>query len=114
MAALGAALAFVLRRTVFGRRVTAVGSNEQAAHLSGVPVDRVKIAVYALGVIDGVIGLRRLRHREAELQVVPVPGGAAVVGTGIAAWQFFTPPPVKVSVGLSADGGAVMVGGTFQ
>jgi hypothetical protein len=38
------------------------------------------LAVYAIGVVDGIIGLRRLRAREAELQVVPVPGGAAVVG----------------------------------
>jgi ribose transport system permease protein len=47
--AMAAVLSFVLSKTVFGRHVTAVGSNETAARLSGLPVDRLKIAVYALG-----------------------------------------------------------------
>ncbi len=47
--AMSAVLAFVLTKTVFGRHVTAVGSNEAAARLSGLPVDRIKIAVYVLG-----------------------------------------------------------------
>jgi ribose transport system permease protein len=47
--AMSVVLAFVLARTVFGRHVTAVGSNEAAARLSGLPVDRIKIAVYVLG-----------------------------------------------------------------
>jgi simple sugar transport system permease protein len=40
--------AILLRTTTFGRYVYAIGGNEQAARLSGVAVDRVKIAVYAL------------------------------------------------------------------
>jgi simple sugar transport system permease protein len=40
--------AVLLRATVFGRYVYAIGGNEQAARLSGVAVDRVKIAVYAI------------------------------------------------------------------
>jgi ribose transport system permease protein len=40
--------AFVLRRTVFGRQVLAVGGNEEAARLSGVPVTRVKLLVSAV------------------------------------------------------------------
>lgn len=47
--AMGVVIAFVLSRTVFGRHVTAIGSNETAARLSGLPVDRLKIAVYTLG-----------------------------------------------------------------
>lgn len=47
--AMAAVLAFILSRTVFGRHVTAVGSNEAAARLSGLPVDRIKITVYSLG-----------------------------------------------------------------
>ena len=38
----------LLRATTFGRYVYAIGGNEQAARLSGVAVDRVKIAVYAI------------------------------------------------------------------
>jgi ribose transport system permease protein len=50
--------AFVLRRTVFGRQVLAVGGNEEAARLSGVPVQRVKLIVYAVsGFCSGIAGL---------------------------------------------------------
>ncbi len=38
----------VLSRSAFGRRLIAVGTNEQAAFLSGINVDRVKLVVYAL------------------------------------------------------------------
>ena len=38
----------VLNTTRFGRYVFAVGGNERAARLSGVPVSGVKIAVYAI------------------------------------------------------------------
>ena len=50
--------AWVLRRTVFGRQVLAVGGNEPAARLAGVPVARVKCLVYvASGLCSGVAGL---------------------------------------------------------
>ncbi len=50
--------AVVLRRTVFGRQVLAVGGNEEAARLSGVPVKRVKLIVYAVsGFCSGIAGL---------------------------------------------------------
>jgi ribose transport system permease protein len=47
---LAAALVFyvISKRTVFGRQVIAVGSNERAARLSGVNVERVKGMVYTL------------------------------------------------------------------
>ncbi len=41
--------AAVLRFTVFGRHVLAVGSNEQTARLCGVAVQRVKLSVYVIG-----------------------------------------------------------------
>jgi ribose transport system permease protein len=51
------AAAFVLRRTVFGRYVYAIGSNPESARLAGVPVKRVLIAVYAIaGLLAGVGG----------------------------------------------------------
>ncbi len=40
--------AFVAARTPFGRQVYAIGGNERAAVLSGVRVDRVKLAVYVI------------------------------------------------------------------
>jgi ribose transport system permease protein len=40
--------AFVLRRTVFGRYIYAVGSNPESARLAGVPVTRVLVSVYAI------------------------------------------------------------------
>ena len=43
-----ALLAFILSMTPFGRRVYAIGSNREAARLSGIPVDRYVIAVYVI------------------------------------------------------------------
>lgn len=52
------AASFILGRTILGRMTFALGSNEEAARLSGVATDRWKIAVYALaGGICGVAGL---------------------------------------------------------
>jgi ribose transport system permease protein len=54
-----AVLAIVLlRRTVIGRRIFALGGNERTAFLSGVHVDRMKYVVYALsGLISALAGL---------------------------------------------------------
>jgi ribose transport system permease protein len=41
-------MAFVLRRTVFGRRVFALGSSEPAARACGIATDRLKLAIYSL------------------------------------------------------------------
>ena len=50
--------AWMLRRTLFGRWVLAVGGNERAARLAGAPVDRVKRWIYAIsGCCAGVAGL---------------------------------------------------------
>jgi ribose transport system permease protein len=56
--ALAFAVGALLLYTRLGRHVFAVGSNEQAARLCGVPVARVKVAVYILGgLFAGVAGL---------------------------------------------------------
>lgn len=48
----------LLLYTRFGRHVFAVGSNEQAARLCGIPVARVKLLVYAFGgLFAGLAGL---------------------------------------------------------
>ena len=41
-------LYFILKKTTFGRRVYAVGGNEEASILSGINANRVKVYVYAL------------------------------------------------------------------
>jgi ribose transport system permease protein len=48
--------AFVLRRTVFGRYIYAVGSNPESARLAGVPVTRVLVAVYMIGGLLAAVG----------------------------------------------------------
>lgn len=49
---------YILGRTVLGRYCFALGSNEEAARLSGVSVDNWKMAVYSLsGSICGIAGL---------------------------------------------------------
>jgi len=51
-------VAWVMRRTSFGRYVLAVGGNESAARLAGVPVARVRIVVYVIsGLLAGLAGL---------------------------------------------------------
>jgi len=41
-------MGFVFRYTRFGRHLYAIGGNEHAARLTGVPVDRLKVAAYVL------------------------------------------------------------------
>jgi ribose transport system permease protein len=55
---LAVAGSITLNRTALGRYTFALGSNEEAVRLSGVNVDRWKIAIYSLGgAICGVAGL---------------------------------------------------------
>jgi ribose/xylose/arabinose/galactoside ABC-type transport system permease subunit len=57
-AAVVASGALLLRYTRFGRAVLAVGGNEEAARLMGLPVERVKIGVYLLsGALAGMAGV---------------------------------------------------------
>jgi len=61
MVLLALLLAAVLRFTVFGRHVFAVGSNEATARLCGVRTDRVKVAVYTIsGLLCGLAGVMEL------------------------------------------------------
>src|SRR6478736_5729314 len=46
----------ILRRTVFGRYVYAVGSNPESARLAGVPVTRVLVSVYAIAGLLAAVG----------------------------------------------------------
>src|SRR3954451_4207330 len=66
--------AFVLRRTVFGRYVYAVGSNPESARLAGVPVVAVLVAVYAISGLLAAVGGVLLTSRPG--------GGLPTAGTG--------------------------------
>jgi len=58
MALIVAWAAFLVRRMTLGRQILAVGGNEKAARLAGIPAKRVKRLVYALsGVLAGIAGL---------------------------------------------------------
>lgn len=84
--------ALTMSRTRFGRHVYATGGNEQAARLSGVKVNRVKLSVYVLSSmiasIAGIIGFSRYLSAEpasgfgAELDVIAAAaiGGASLAG----------------------------------
>jgi ribose transport system permease protein len=52
------AMAVLLKYTVFGRHIFAVGSNEATARLCGIRTDRVKVLVYAIsGLFCGLSGV---------------------------------------------------------
>jgi len=63
-AALALLVAFVVRRTTFGRQLLAIGDSRPAARLAGLPVRRVLIVVYAcsgaLAAVAGVLATARL------------------------------------------------------
>jgi len=83
---------FVLRWTRFGRYLYAIGGNEHAATLTGVPVKQIKVAVYMISSLSaGIAGIVQTGWLGAittnigtglELQVIAaaVIGGAALVG----------------------------------
>lgn len=50
--------AVVLQKTRFGRYIYAIGGNETAAHVSGIKINRAKIAVYTIcGLLSGLAGV---------------------------------------------------------
>ncbi len=56
--AIAALVFWLVTRTIHGRHLLAVGGNERAAELSGVPVRRVKIGVYIIcAFLSGIAGL---------------------------------------------------------
>ncbi len=63
-------VAFIVRRTVFGRRLLAIGGNRASAELAGLPVKRVLITVYVvcsvLASIAGILAVARIQSSDAS------------------------------------------------
>jgi galactofuranose transport system permease protein len=58
-------MAFVVRRTTFGRQLVAVGGNRRASELSGLPVKRILLGTYVisglLAAVAGILATSRLQ-----------------------------------------------------
>ena len=90
--ALAVLTSVLLRQTVFGRHVFALGSNESTARLCGIAVTRLKIGIYAIAGcffgLAGVFQLSRLRQGDPtvavglELDIIAsvIIGGASLSG----------------------------------
>lgn len=85
---------FVLNKTVFGKRIFAVGGNEEAAMFSGINTRRIKLYVYLIsGVLSGFCGV---------LLASRITSGNATVGEGYE----------MNAISAAVIGGVSMSGGT--
>ena len=76
MLAMVAVAAWMLRRTLFGRQILAIGGNERAARLAGVPVAKVKRWVYCISGLCA--GRRRSGRRSPSIpRATPIWSGSA-------------------------------------
>ncbi|MEV7323455.1 ABC transporter permease [Streptomyces sp. NPDC093970] len=100
-AALAVLVAFVMRRTTFGRQVLAIGDSRPAARLAGLPVHRVLVVVYvcsgALAAVAGVLATARL---------------AASDPTSLGTLMELSAITAVVVGGTPLSGGRVRIGGT--
>ncbi len=99
LVAFAGAMMFLLNKTTFGRRVYAVGGNEEAAILSGVQVETVKIGTFALSGfaagLAGAIGTSRVSMGQPqagmgmELDAIAavILGGTSIYGGEGAVWR---------------------------
>ena len=81
---------FLLRRTVFGKRLYAIGNNPKASYLSGVPVRRVLVLTYTLcGLCAGLGGVVLTGYSQqsylgmGDLYVLPAIAAVVIGGTSI-------------------------------
>jgi ribose transport system permease protein len=91
----------ILNLTAFGRTVLAVGGNEDATRLMGLPTTRVKAAVYILsGGLSGLAGV---------ILAAQFGAGQPIEGVG---WELFAIASVVVG-GTLLSGGVGSVGSTL-
>jgi ribose/xylose/arabinose/galactoside ABC-type transport system permease subunit len=102
MLVLVAAAVWVLKRSLFGRQILAIGGNERAARLAGVPVAKVKRWVYCIsGLCAGIAGLVVIAINSSS--------DANLVGLGM---ELDAIAAVAVG-GTLLSGGRATVGGTL-
>jgi ribose/xylose/arabinose/galactoside ABC-type transport system permease subunit len=98
---LALAASFVLLKTAFGRYVLAVGGDEEKARMLGLPVNRVKVAVFTLsGALAGLGG---------GILAAEVGAGTPTMGTGFE----LTAISAVVIGGTSLTGGSGSILGTI-
>ena len=95
-------LAFVLLNyTRFGRRIVAIGGNEDNAYLSGIRVNRYKVAVYTIGgLLSGVASIVLVSRLDSI---------TATAGTGYE----LSALTAAVVGGVTFEGGRGTIGGAF-
>jgi len=92
---------FISTRTVYGRSVYAVGGNAEAARLSGIPVDRIRVVILVTtGLLAGLSGF---------LLTSRLTSGYSGVGVG---WEFDVIAAVLIG-GASLTGGEGSMLGTL-
>lgn len=91
-AVLAVGFGLLLHRTVFGRYVIALGTNEKAALFSALPIDRLKMCVFALSGLMAGVGAMLLNSRlgvarhdtamglELEVITIAIVGGTSIYG----------------------------------
>jgi ribose transport system permease protein len=94
-----------LALTVFGRRLIAIGSNREAARLSGVPIGRPVVAVFAISAaLSGLAGvllaarLGSVQHTMGESLLLPA---YAAVFLGMTAFRGGRPNVLGTAVGVA-------------
>jgi ribose transport system permease protein len=130
MAVIVAFFAWLMRATAFSRYLLAVGGNQSAARLAGVPVNKVLIIVYTIsGLLAGIAGLAFIAFDSAanpvtdglgkELDAIaavavggtPLTGGrATVLGTAIGAIFIQLIRQTVVSLNIPDDIASVIIG----
>jgi ribose transport system permease protein len=91
---IGVVAALVLRRSAFGRRLYATGSNDTVALLSGIRAPRIRVATYAISGVTAVV--------------------AGVLLSGFAGQAFLSmgSPYLFTSIAAVAIGGVSLLGGS--
>lgn len=84
--------ALILSKTNYGRYIYAIGSNEEAARLSGININRIRVSVYVIsGILAGLSGLLMMSRvnsgqakngngMEMDALIACVVGGVSVTG----------------------------------
>ena len=129
---LGIFISWLLKRTVFGHRIYAIGSNENAAYMAGVPVRLIRIGIYTCsGIFAAVAGICLLGYSGASFAnvgdqytltsiIAVVFGGTSLaggkgeyIGTMFGAILLVILQSILVTVNIDESGRQMIFGGTL-